>query len=62
MCEYCDREVGRGLAQTMIERLDRLSSFYEAIRDGRIKPHTEETKSVTSTANHVIRQLVEEWV
>jgi len=66
MCDLCgteeEREKGRRRAAYMAEQLDRLSSTYRAMANGRFKPHGDDGKNTLPLATLVIRELVAEWI
>lgn len=65
MCDLCnldERERAIKDLQHEVEALRRLADKLQLVSEGRIKPHTHDAEGVSTTARHVIRFLVEEWM
>jgi acyl transferase domain-containing protein len=65
MCELCSNATRQSAERRHVfvaDELDRLAAQYRALAAGRIKPHTDDAKNVSSTAHLVLRELVADWV
>ena len=65
MCALCaenEKEAERKRLVAYATRLRELASKYDAMANGRIKPHTDEAKNIGFAARMVVRELVEQWV
>jgi len=66
MCSLCgtDEEKRDGVNQTIMlaDDLKMFSSKLRSLAHGDIKPHSERSKEIASSARHIIRELVKDWL
>jgi hypothetical protein len=59
MCDYCD-ESGYKKAQRIANDLADLRAMYQALADGRLRPHGDGMKTMDALSRRIIRDLVDD--
>lgn len=64
MCMLCGdtAEQGRAEARQLATDLDLMAAIQRGLASGRLKPHTEDSKTHGYLASTLIRKLVEEYI